>query len=197
MRKNNLLLWILLMVITLSCEKPIEYKYQDKPQSVDCPGADKALMHEALYSFQEDIGAYYNRFSDFREGSVSYYLEAYRQFVFFGFTGAARYQEMVSPHSLELLEKLKEIDGLFVIKDGRYELNYQYEYIDCLFKSIADDDLRNQILGMRDVNFLSSRNIAEPMRINFQKIMEDPYLAMYMALEAYYQHVADIDFSKD
>ena len=54
MKKNNIVILIVLATFFMSCEEPLEYKFQDKPQLVECPGADKALMHEALYSFQED-----------------------------------------------------------------------------------------------------------------------------------------------
>jgi len=179
----------------MACEKPLEYRYQDKPQSVDCPGADKELTHEALYSFMEDIGAYYNQYTDLRPGTYSYYLEAYSQFVFFGFSGGARYQEIVSDHSLRILEKLREIPGLFILKEERWALNYDHEFVDCILNSIQDEDMRTQLASLRKVNYLSPSIIAEVMRVNVLKVPQDPYLAMYMALDSYYQYLADLNLS--
>ncbi len=191
--KSKIILSLIVAIVLVGCEKPLDYKYQELPQNVDCPGLDKQLMHEALYSFQNDIGAFYNQHTDFREGSTSYYLEAYSQYVYFGFSGGARYQEIVSNHSIAILQKLKEIPGLFIEKEGRLALNYDHEYVACLLGSIQDDDLRTQFASMRKVNFLSPEIVAELMRINVLKITQDPYLAMYMALDAYYQYLADMD----
>ena len=186
---------MVLILPFIGCDKALEYRYQDKPQPIDCPGADKILMHEALYSFQEDIGAYYNQHTDFRKGTNSYYLEAYSQFVYFGFSGGARFQEIASDHSLMVLEKLREVPDLFVQKEGRWSLNYDHEFVDCILNSVQDDDLRTQLASLRKVNYLSPNVIAELMRINVLKVPQDPYLAMYMALDSYYQYLADMDLS--
>lgn len=191
--KHKFVLLAIITLVFMGCKQPMDYKYQDKPQTVDCPGLDKNLMHEALYSFQEDIAAYYNQYTDYRPGTKSYYIEAYSQYVFFGFSGGARFQEIVSNHSLKLLEELKKQPGLFIEKEGRLELNYDHEYVDCLFNSISDEDLRTQFAAMRKVDYLSPQIVAELMRINVLKITQDPYLAMYMCLDAYYQYLADMD----
>lgn len=185
---------LLIMVFLLAgCKNSIEYKYLDKPQTVDCPGIDSQLMHEALYSFQEDIGSFYNQYTDYKQGTSSFYMEAYMQYVFFGFSGGARYQEIVSDHSLEILNALKEVPGLFIQKEGSLELNYEHEYIECLFSSIEDEDLRTQFASMQAVNYFSPQIVAELMRVNVLKVIQDPYLAMYMSLDAYYQYLADLD----
>lgn len=187
---------IYLLIIALSlagCEEAIEYKYLDKPQSVNCPGIDSQLMHEALYSFQEDIAVFYNENTDYRQGTKSYYMEAYMQYVFFGFSGGARFQEIVSDHSIKILEELRAVPGLFIQKEGHWELNYEHEYVQCLFTSIQDEDLRTQFDSMLKVNYLNPQIIADLMRVNVQKIIQDPYLAMYMSLDAYYQYLADLD----
>ena len=191
--KHKIISLLILALSFAGCEESIEYKYLDKPQSVNCPGIDSQLMHEALYSFQEDIAAFYNEHTDYRQGTKSYYMEAYMQYVFFGFSGGARFQEIVSDHSLKILEKLREVPGLFIQKEGRWELNYEHEYVQCLFTSIEDEDLRTQFDSMLKVDYLTPQIIADLMRVNVQKIIQDPYLAMYMSLDAYYQYLADLD----
>lgn len=191
--KHNIIYLLILALSFAGCEESIEYKYLDKPQAVNCPGIDSQLMHEALYSFQEDIAVFYNENTDYRQGTKSYYMEAYMQYVFFGFSGGARFHEIVSDHSLKILEKLREVPGLFIQKEGRWELNYEHEYVQCLFTSIEDEDLRTQFNSMLKVDYLTPEIIADLMRINVQKIIQDPYLAMYMSLDAYYQYLADLD----
>jgi hypothetical protein len=43
------------------------------------------------------------------------------------------------------------------------------------------------LLNLRQAKSLSPELIAESMRINFQKILADPNLSMYMALDGFYQ----------
>ncbi|MEZ4779052.1 MAG: hypothetical protein R2786_06675 [Flavobacteriaceae bacterium] len=193
MKVFKFLVVTLLAAACFSCEKPLEYKYQDKPQLVECPGADKALMHEALYSFQEDIGAYYNKNREYKKGTPNYYIEGYMNFVYFGFSGEAKFDEIVSPHSLQLLKKLKQIDGLWNIGNTKSNLNYHSDYVNCLFENISDQDIKARLLSLRKVNYLAPDKIAEPMRVDVQKIVGDSYLAMYMMLDAYYQYLINYD----
>ncbi len=172
------------------------YKYQDKPQKVDCPGPDKFLMHEALYSFQEDIGVHYNKYTDYKKGSSLFYMEGYSQFVYFGFSGTAPFSEIVSAHSLEILERLRKETDLWTSKQGMLSLNYNGEYVSCLINSIQDEALRNKINSLKEVNYLTPQIIAETMRINVIRVVQDPYLAMYMALDAYYQPLINRNISK-
>lgn len=195
--KNHKYIPLLLVLIFLAgCEKPMAYKFQDKPQKVDCPGLDKSLMHEALYSFQEDIGAHYNKYTDNKKGSSLYYMEGYAQYVYFGFSGSAPYSEIVSDHSLEILDKLRNEQDLWTSKEGIISLNYKGDFVNCLINSIEDDELRDKMINLREVNYLSPQIIAETMRVNVIRVVQDPYLAMYMALDAYYQPLINQNISK-
>ena len=57
--KNHSILAMLAFTFN-GCEEPIDYRYADLPRPVECEGVDLALLHEALYSFQQDIGNAYN-----------------------------------------------------------------------------------------------------------------------------------------
>ncbi|HPF11727.1 MAG TPA: hypothetical protein PKW08_01310 [Flavobacteriaceae bacterium] len=195
MKNNKFILFLILSVFLGGCEQPLKYRFQDKPQKVDCPGADKALMHEALYSFQEDIAKYYNKYSDYREGTPSYYIEGYMQFVYRGLEGTAPFKEIVSQHSLDLLQKLKENKSLWDFEKSGAHLNYDNEYVNCLLTSIKDDAFREKLQILRDENYFSPQIIAEPMRQNVMMIIQDEYLAMFLMLDGYYQHLLDFDFT--
>lgn len=197
MKKSNFILVLMVVTVWMGCEKDITYQFQDKPQKVDCPDLDKSLMHEALYSFQEDIGDHYNRYTDHKKGSSLYYMEGYAQYVYFGFSGSAPYGEIVSDHSLAILEKLRKESDLWTLQQGMYRLNYHGDYVNCLFHSIQDEELRNKIISLKEVNYLTPQIIAETMRVNVIRVIQDPYLAMYMALDAYYQPLMNRKFSKN
>lgn len=196
MKKSKFILVLIGITVLTGCEKDLAYQFQDKPQKVDCPGLDKSLMHEALYSFQEDIGAHYNRYTDHKKGSSLYYMEGYAQYVYFGFSGTAPYDEIVSDHSLAILERLRKESDLWTLKQGMYQLNYHSDYVKCLFNSIQDDELRTKIISLKEVNYLTPQIIAETMRVQVILVVQDPYLAMYMALDAYYQPLMNRKFSK-
>lgn len=179
---------ILMLILTLTaCHQGPEYRYEDQPRVVDCPGMSEDFMHELLYSFREDIGAFYNQYTDYIQGSKSYYYEAYGQYIYFGFSGTARFDDIASEHSRALLQELRKDKDFWIIKDGQERLNYNHPYLKCLIDGVADDDLRVSLQNLRQANSLTPELIAETMRINFQKVLADPNLAMYMALDGYYQ----------
>jgi len=197
MKKNNILLFITTSLLLLGCKKPLEYQYQDRPQLVDCPGIDKALLHEALYSFQEDIGKYYNKLSDLDPQSNQYYIAAYQKFVYFGYSGEAKFDEIVSAHSLQVLEELKKQKDLWNIGQGKSNLNYNSELVSCLFDHISDEDIQQTLKSLRQVDYLSPQVLANPMRQNVMKIVGDSYLATFTMLDAYYQYLLNYDLSVD
>jgi hypothetical protein len=179
---------ILMLVLTLTaCHQGPEYRYEDQPRVVDCPGMSEDFMHELLYSFREDIGAFYNQYTDYIPGSTSYYYEAYGQYIYFGFSGTARFDDIASEHSRALLQELRKDKDFWIVKDGQERLNYNHPYLMCLIDGVADDDLRVSLQNLRQAKSLTPELIAETMRINFQKVLADPNLAMYMALDGYYQ----------
>ncbi len=179
--------FLALIVSLTACKSGPEYRYQDLPQVVTCDQMPRDFMHELMYSFREDIGVYYNQYSDYIEGTTSYYFEAFGNYVYFGFSGTARFDEIASKHSRDLLKELRKYENFWVIKNDQQRLNYAHPYLMCLIDKIGNDDLRVSLQNLRQANSLSPELIAETMRINFQEILGDPNLAMYMALDAYYQ----------
>lgn len=195
MKRSSTLLALLFFVSLLTgCKKEFEYKYQDKPQMIDCPGVDKALIHEALYSFQEDIANYYAE-GDTHPGSNRWYINGLAQFVYVGLMGEADYVNIASEHTVQILELLQEQPGLFD-RAGKYSnLNHPGEFVSCLFENFYDDDLRKQFLAFNEANYVNPKQLAGPLRSQVHKVFTDQHLAMYLCLEAYYQKMLDIDLS--
>ena len=192
----NALLFISIILITLSsCEEKLVYKYQDRPQHIQCQGVDKALIHEALYSFQEDIAMYYKD-PDMSIGTTNFYLNGYQNFIYNGFNKLADFKRIASPHTLQLMEMLRAEKHLWTTRDGDTQLNYTSDYMDCLFKGIKNADLNAKFQSLIKVNYLSPEVMATPMRTEVNNIVQDPNLALYVAFDAFYQHLLDIDFSE-
>jgi len=179
---------LLSLILSLNaCQQGPEYRFQDEPKVVSCPEMNEDFMHELLYSFREDIGAFYNQYTDYIKGSRSYYFEAYGQYVYFGFSGTARFDDIASDHSRALLQELRKEKDFWIIKDKQERLNYNHPYLICLIDGIADDDLRLALQNLRQAKSLTPELIAETMRINVQKVISDPNLSMYLALDGFYQ----------
>lgn len=186
----NKALFSALLSILLSfsaCQQGPEYRFQDEPKVVSCSEMPDDFMHELLYSFREDIGAFYNQYTDYIKGTRSYYFEAYGQYVYFGFSGTARFDDIASDHSRTLLQELRKEKDFWIIKNGQERLNYNHPYLLCLIDGIADDDLRISLQNLRKAKSLTPELIAETMRINVQKVISDPNLSMYLALDGFYQ----------
>ena len=176
-----------LLIGLTACNSGPEYRYQDLPQVVDCNEMPQDFMHELMYSFREDIGIYYNQYSDYIEGTTGYYFEAFGNYVYFGFDGTARFDDIASEHSRELLKELRTNKDFWVVKNDQQRLNYAHPYLMCLIDGVKNDNLRVSLQNLRKANSLSPELIAETMRINFQEILGDPNLAMYLALDGFYQ----------
>ena len=86
------------LILASSCKEPMEYKYADQPQPVSCSGADLALMHEALYTFEHAISEYYN-FRNYSPTTPVYKQNGYAQFIFAGITNTAPFDGIMDDHS--------------------------------------------------------------------------------------------------
>lgn len=190
MKKTIVLLFLILA--TVSCKKQVTYKYQDKPQEVTCEGADKALMHEALYSFQEDINEY---FKDKGTGSKNI-TKAYAKYVFMGTMGNLPFATISSRHSRALLEQLKSQPDLYIKKDGRTILNFKHPYVICLVDNLKNKEVQRILKGLMQVNDMRPELVSEPYRIHVRDAQTDKNFAMLIALQTYYANLADIDFSQ-
>lgn len=198
MKKTSIPYLVVLLTISslfTSCEDPIEYKFQHLPQVVDCPGTDKALMHEALYTFQADIAKAHN-FRNYDPMEPMYIINGYRNFVYFGLMGESDFQKIISPHTKKVFDALLKKEPELFNYEGYSNLDYDNEYISCLLENIGNADLQTTILSLKEINSLGPKLMAEPFRKTINDVAQDPYMAMYLALDGYYQYLLDVDLSE-
>ncbi len=192
---NKLFYTLSLFAIVLlfpQCEEPLQYKYADKPFTINCTSEDNVLIKEALYSFQSDIATYFND-PDLIPGSTSAQVYAYRNFIFKGLDGSLPYGDIASPHTWEILKRLKEVPGLWDRNRKGTNLDYNGEFMKCIFNNIKDDAVKTHINSLLQVDYLTPRVMAEPMRQQVAKAFSDEHLALYIALDGYYQYLLDIE----
>lgn len=195
MNKSMLLLSIVLTSVLSSCEEPIVYKHQDKPQLINCEGLDKALVHEALYSFQEDISAYY-RGEEIDRNSNDYYIHGYSNFVQPGLSGIAPYKDMMSVHTAKIMQQLKMKKDLWIPNGQDSHLNYKHPFVKCLLGSIQKEELLIKFESLRQVGYIKPKVLAVPLRGEIYSIVADPNLAMYVALDGFYQNLYNVDLNE-
>ncbi len=179
---------VLMIVVLASCKPDITYKYADKLQPVACTELDRDLMHEAMYSFEQDIAAHYN-FRGYDPASPMYIHNGYSNYVWGGVTNSAPFLDIYSEHSKTVLKALLSIDDLF-LKDGElYKLNYKHPYVVCLINNIQDDDLRVSINELLAAGSFSTDLMASPFRKKAVQNAKDKNLAMFMGLATYYNNL--------
>ncbi|PQB04684.1 hypothetical protein BST85_07085 [Aureitalea marina] len=191
---KKMLKYLSLLILTLavvSCGPELEMKYQENPQPVECPGADKALLHEALYSFQEDIAKAYN-YKRFDPKEPLYIVNGYRYFVHKGGLGEADFAELMSSHTKAVLQELRK-EPIWSDVEGYSNLDYQSEFVVCVLDNIKNRDMQETFASLNEINSMSPKLTAEPLRRNVNQVANDPYLAMYIALDYYYNYLLDLE----
>ncbi|MGK0234026.1 MAG: hypothetical protein ACI9EK_000541 [Psychroserpens sp.] len=195
--KNNALTYIAiipLITLFLSCSKKINYKYQDKEQLISCNTEDDKLLNEALHSFEFDIATYYEKtVVDIESFNIE---TGYYYFIHNGAMGSADYKEIVSSHSLQILKRLKEKGFLTNTISPYSNLNYKNETISCIINNMKNEKLKNSLHSQVEVNYLNPKLMADTYRIAIDDAFTDRYFALFIALETYYQYLADLNITK-
>jgi len=186
--KNYILLAIAITIFS-GCEKPLEYKYQDKESIVICPGIDTKLANEAYYSFREDLAQY--AIKTVRQVEYPDYQYSLALHIFNGASGTADYKAIASEHSLAVFEKLKNEEQIWLNSETG-ELDYNSDFITCLIESIQDKKLSQALLALRKVNTISTFSMAEDYRTSIKNAETDKAYAMFIAFESYYKYFPKI-----
>lgn len=185
MTKYSLLL--LILFLTISCSKTLDYKYQDKNLNINCKEIDLDLAKEAYFSFREDL-AIYSKNNDLNIGRKDYQYSL-AAFIYNGASGDADYYAIASPHTLAILEKLRQDKNIWIdINTG--ELNYNSEFLSCLINNIVNDDIKTPLNSLKEVNGIHTYSLAENYRKNISEAETDNHLAMFLAFEAYYKYLS-------
>lgn len=187
------LIVLLVFFLLTSCKKEAtlsEYKYSANGFQVTCEGVNPELLKEAVYSFEDDITNYFAQ-----KGSKNL-SQAYSRIVNLGIYGRAKYEEIASPHTIEIFEILKKDKNLWSLEGTTKSLNYESSFVKCLADNLADKDLKTTFNALLSTNSMSAKLFGEPLRRSGYLAMKDKYLATYIALDMYYAKLFDVDFNK-
>lgn len=188
--KNIIYLLVFIATIT-SCSKPFPYKYQSEVQSIDCPNIDSKLIHEALYTFKNDISKYYLK--EIQEKDYLDFSFSYDQYIYRGAKGNVFYKEIASTHTLLVLNELKKEKNLFIKVKEKSILNYQLDFVQCLINNIENEEIRTKILNLIDVDYLSPSVMAENYRKTTIDANNDPNYLLFVSLDTFYRRLLELE----
>jgi len=184
---------LLISILALgACKEPIEYKYQDRELGIECTGLDSKLAQEAYYSFRNDLAEY--TMKNMVEIDYHNYPFSLALFVFKGAEGTADYKDIVSPHTIKILNELKKETQLWDLQSDKSNLNYHSEFINCLIEGIQNDEVKQAIVSFREVNSQNPKSFAELYRTSIVDADKDLNFATFLAFEIYYQYLYDLEF---
>jgi len=161
-----------------------DYQFADKTAVINCAGSDSKLLNEALYSFENDIAAFYDR----QQNSAD---RAYNIFTKQATNSKASYDKFVSKHSVDLANALKEAG--YINEKG---VNYSNDLINCIAENMSTEGFKTTFNALVTTNSMSRNLINPALQSISPKVAKDKYLGMYVALEYFYAELLKIDFSE-
>lgn len=193
--KSKLTLITFLLSLTLfNCKQQStfsNYKYSDKPEIITCEGLNSKLYNEALYSFEDDILNYYKQKND-----KTSLVQGYSQFIRTAIYDRLKLEDVVSKHTLDVFEALKNESDLWDATNTKSHLNYNGKTMLCISKNIKDDNLKTTLDALISTNSMSPKLFGTPLMTKYRNALNDKYLALYVALDLYYSKLFDIDLTK-
>ncbi|MDO6760416.1 hypothetical protein Q4566_09430 [Tamlana sp. 2_MG-2023] len=184
----------LLLTVTFSCKKEntfTNFKYADKPETITCEGVNNKLLKEALYSFEADIFIYYKK-----NRPQNRLNQAYSQFIRNTSYNGVKFEEIASPHTIEIFEALKNENELWDANNPKSHLNYNSAFIECISNNIKDQALKTTFNALLSTNSLSPKLFSAALSSKYTSALSDKYLATYIALDFYYSKLYDVDLTK-
>ncbi|GAB1856937.1 hypothetical protein MHTCC0001_17730 [Flavobacteriaceae bacterium MHTCC 0001] len=186
----------LALVITLfNCKKAEkektldEFKFSEKGIVLDCDKFDVKLLNEALFSFENDITKFYGKDNPNK-------TRVFSQFINNSIYGRIKYTDIVSPHTVKIFEVLKSKKDLWNLDNTTSKLNYNSTLFSCIMNNISDKDLKTTLSALVSTNSMSPKLFNPAIKSNYSIATRDKYLSAYLALDAFYAKLFDVDLTQ-
>lgn len=194
--KANFNLFAFLLVCTLlSCNQDVtlsEYKFSDKAAVINCGGKDSKLFNEALYAFEDDITSFYKNKNNPNGNLPLIYSQFLRNY-----SGhRINYEELVTPHTLEVFKVLKTRKDLWDPNSSVSKLNYYGSFFNCIATNVQDKNLKPTLNALLTTHSMSPRMFTAPLLTQYRAAANDKYLSAYVAFDLFYAKLFDIDPTK-
>ncbi|WP_341216841.1 hypothetical protein [uncultured Wocania sp.] len=185
---------ITLAISLISCKKEntlSEYKYADKGLVLSCENVNSKLYSEALFAFENDILNFYGK-----NNPNASLIQAYGQFIRNAIYGRIKYEDIVSPHTINVFEVLKNENDLWDASNPKSYLNYNSALINCISINMQNTELKTTFNSLLKVNSMSPKPFGAPLMSNYRNVIKDKYLAAYIAFDLFYANLFNKDLSK-
>ena len=194
--KTNFNLFVVLLVVTLwSCKEEVklsEYKFADKPTVINCGGEDEKLYNEALYAFEDDISSFYKNNNNPNGNLMLVYSQFLRNYE----TNRMNFEELVTPHTLEVFNVLKTKKDVWNPEGTESKLNYYGSFFSCIADNVKDQNLKATLDALLTTHSMSPRMFSSPLVTKYSIAASDKYLSAYVAFDLFYAKLFDIDPTK-
>lgn len=185
-------IYFVICLILVNCKETqpeLEYKYSSKPIVINCDPNHSKLFNEAIYNFETIL-------TDNYENEKINLAKAYSLFINQSSRNVINYNNISDQHSLDILNSLKNIEGLWITKNNELSLNYNHDIFKCIADNIQDKDLKTTFNALLSTNSMSMRMLKDALLARNSKPSTDKYLGIYVALELYYSKLSDVDLTK-
>lgn len=187
MSKLQLKLTFIALCLTLfNCKKETasftNYKYADEENVIVCENVDSKLYMEALLSFEDDITSYYDPKTKDLRRSYSFYTRD-------ALGNKAKYQDILTPHTMEVFEALKNDKDLWT----NNSINYNSDLFTCLGNNFRIPSLQTTFKALVSTNSMRPELFGAPLLKHVKNAHEDKYIATYVAFDLFYAKIFDID----
>jgi len=195
MKSNFKFIPILLVFTFLNCKKDItlsEYKFSDKESVINCDGQDSKLLNEALYAFEDDINSFYKNNNNPNGNLALIYSQFLRNYS----TNRINYEDLVTPHTLEVFTVLKTKNDLWDLNNTVSKLNYYGSFFNCIATNVQNQNLKSTLNALLTTHSMSARMFSSPLITQYNAASNDKYLSAYVAFDLFYAKLFDIDATK-
>lgn len=187
---------ILCLSLLLNCKNEntlSEYKFTNREMVLDCDGEDSKLLNEALYAFEDDIRTFYANNYYSKDGDLYLF---YSDFIVRDIKGMVIYENLISPHTLEVFNVLKSKSEMWNLENNVSKLNYYSPFFNCIAANVEDKNLKTTLNALLSTHSMSPRLFTSPLTTQSRIVASDPYLRAYVAFDLFYAKLFDIDVTK-
>jgi len=191
MKKLSIFLIIIVTSTIWSCKKEpkFEYAYTYEENPFNCSAVDMDLIKEATFAYHDFIKKHYTfrQPNNLVEAHVNYLKVA--QFNMFPVV------EHVDDHMKNIIAALKEKEDLWTKTGNLYSLNYSHELIGCITNNLKDESIKAVFDEMLASNTFRTEIILPVILRSPEQVLSDTTLLSYVALDAFYASLLEIDFT--
>ncbi|MEO8935130.1 MAG: hypothetical protein ABI295_12565 [Xanthomarina sp.] len=181
---------ILLSLTVFTCKNDSvtfnNYKYIDQENILVCELVNTQLYFEALLSFEDDISNRYDpEHKNIRRGYSAFTRDALNK--------TLNFQDIVSPHTMEIFEVLKNDTDLW---HSNNTLNYNSKLLTCIGDNLKNEGLKTTFKALVSTHSMRPDIFGAPLTTQVKNAHQDRYMAAYVAFDLFYANLFDIDPTK-